>query len=140
SQTDMDPVTFPRIRRISGFTRGSSRTAALLAIVILIWTSLLGAQGPSEYQVKAAFLLNFTKFIDWPADAFENPGAPFTICILGDDPFGSDLDQLVEEETVKGRKLAVERLRRISNPKSCQVLFLSRSEKDVSKILAGLGS
>src|SRR5207249_2182220 len=60
--------------------------------------------------------------------------------ILGDDPFGSDLDQLVEEETVRGRKLAVERLRRISNPKSCQVLFLSRSEKDVSKILAGLGS
>ena len=41
-----------------------------------------------EYQVKAAFLLNFTKFVDWPAGAFAGSDSPITICILGNDPFG----------------------------------------------------
>ncbi len=63
--------------------------------------------GPhSEYQVKAAFLLNFTKFIDWPQS---EAGSPFGICIVGDDPFGLVLDQMVEGETFQGRKLAVQR-------------------------------
>jgi hypothetical protein len=111
----------------------------LLAVVFCVFPNLLNAQGPSEYQVKAAFLLNFTKFVEWPASAFENSGSPLTICIFGNDPFGKDIDQLLEGETVKGRRLAVERLRRAPAPKSCQVLFFSRSEKDISKIMTGLG-
>jgi len=71
--------------------------------------------------------------------AFEKPDAPLEICILGDDPFGSAIDHLVEGETVNGHKLAVERLRRAPTPKSCQVLFISKSEKDASGIVAGLG-
>ena len=97
------------------------------------------AEPKLEYEVKAAFLLNFTKFVEWPAAAFEKPDSPLTVCILGDDPFGRTLDQLVEGERVNGRKLAVERIRRHPRPKSCQVLFVARSEKEVPAILSEIG-
>ncbi len=89
--------------------------------------------------MKAAFLLNFTKFVEFPPDAFESPASPLAICVLGDDPFGSALDQVVEGNEVNGRKVVVERLQRVPRPKSCQVLFISRQEKDVSEILHALG-
>ena|SRR5690349_111692 len=96
-----------------------------------------GAAG--EYQVKAAFLLNFTKFVEWPPAAFQDASSPLSICILGDDPFGTVLDQLIEAEVVNGRRLAAQRLRRPPQPKACQVLYISRSEKDVPAIIGGLG-
>ncbi len=85
-----------------------------------------------EYEVKAAFLLNFTKFIEWPAGAFASPDSPFTICILGRDPFGRALDQIVAGESVNGRKLAVRRVGpelRSRKPAKC---FLSTAEKERS--------
>ena len=92
-----------------------------------------------EYQVKAAFLLNFPKFIQWPTTAFEDASSPIAICILGNDPFGATLDHLVEGETVNGRKLVVRRIHHSPAPKSCQVLFIGSSEPDASKVLAGTG-
>jgi hypothetical protein len=91
-----------------------------------------------EYQVKAAYLLNFTRFIDWPPDAFEGPDAPLSICILGDDPFGSTLDQIAGGEVVNGHKVTVQRLKRAPMPKSCGVLYVGGQGKQV-KIPAGLG-
>ena len=91
-----------------------------------------------EYRVKAAFLLNFTKFIEWPANSFADTDSPISISILGDDPFGRTLDQIVEGETVNDRRLVVARIQG-EPPKSCQVLFISKSEKDVAKILTALG-
>ncbi len=79
-----------------------------------------------EYDVKAAFLLNFTKFVEWPPSAFASPDAPLTICILGDDPFGRAIDQLVEGEFVNRHRIAVERIR-TDQPKSCQVLFVGNN-------------
>jgi hypothetical protein len=93
---------------------------------------------PLEYQVKAAFLLNFTKFVEWPASAFDAPESPLAICILGEDPFGSTLDQIVEGEVVKGRKLIVQRLKRMPTPKACQVLFISNTAPEVPKLLSSL--
>jgi hypothetical protein len=75
-----------------------------------------------EYEVKAAFLLNFTKFIEWPPSAFASPEAPLLICIAGDDPFGHAIDQIVEGETVNGHSIAVERIR-TDQQKTCQVLY-----------------
>ncbi len=68
------------------------------------------ADSPVEYQVKAAFLLNFTKFIDWPEAAFASKDSPITICILGKDPFGPVLDEIVQGETVNARKVTVQRI------------------------------
>lgn len=92
-----------------------------------------------EYQVKAAFLLNFTKFIDWPAAAFEAPDSPITICVLGGDPFGGELERFVAGEVVNGRKLAARRIDRAPQPKTCAVLFVAQSEKDPSRFLPVLG-
>jgi len=93
----------------------------------------------SEYQVKALDLFNFTKFVDWPAASFADEHSPFCICVLGDDPFGKFLDQILEGEEINGRKLVIQRIRRVPEQKSCQVLFVSGSEKEVGKTLAPLG-
>jgi hypothetical protein len=79
-----------------------------------------------EYGVKAVFLLNFTKFVDWPPAAFPVADAPLTICILGDDPFGRAIDQVVEGESVNGHKIVVERLR-ADEQKSCQVAYIGNN-------------
>jgi hypothetical protein len=92
-----------------------------------------------EYQVKAAFLLNFTKFIEWPVSAFDTSDSPIVICILGDDPFGNALDQIVAGEVVNGRRIVVQRIKRPPPVKTCQALFIGRQEKEVLKNLSDLG-
>jgi hypothetical protein len=110
----------------------------LLMLPILI-APLWGAdQQALEYRVKAAFLLNFTKFIDWPVSDPPATDTPFAICISGDDPFGAVLDQIVEGETVGNRKIVVRRLHGES-PRACSLLYVSGNQKDVSQILKGIG-
>ena len=97
------------------------------------------AAASKEYQLKALFLLNFTQFVEWPATAFPDAGAPIVIGVLGNDPFGDVLDAVIRGETVKGRPLIVKRSRQIEELKSCHVLFISQSEKErIPAILAGL--
>lgn len=91
----------------------------------------------TEYQLKAAFLLNFTKFVEWPEGDRAAAHSPFAICIYGDDPFGAALDEIVQGELVNGRRLVVRRLGR-SAPESCQVLFFSKSEPKISQVLSAL--
>ena len=93
----------------------------------------------SEYSVKAAFLLNFARFTQWPASAFQNTQSPFSICVLGEDSFGPALDQLVEGESVLGRRVVVQRLRKPPATKACHLLFVGASEKEARRVLAGVG-
>src|SRR5436305_9950672 len=124
------------------YSAGTRRSSAL-SFVLCLSASLCSfpprcaaAEARPEYEVKAAFLLNFPKFIEWPASAFERSDSPLAICIIGDDPFGGTLDQLVENEVVGGRKISLQRIRRPPAPKSCQVLFIGKSENDVRGLLA----
>lgn len=110
--------------------------AALLAVpgVVVAETP---AQTASEYDVKAAFLYNFTKFVDWPPAAFPDP-ASLKVCVLGDDPFGRSL-QSVAGEQVANHKLTVVRTDSLSRPAGCQVLFISHSERErLPQILAAV--
>jgi hypothetical protein len=84
----------------------------------------------SEYQIKAAFLYNFTQFTDWPASTFSATNAPIVIGIVGEDPFGNIMDEVVRGEMVRGHPLVIKRLRADEDLRSCHVLFISRSEKD----------
>jgi hypothetical protein len=107
--------------------------------VLSLWSGLGQTASPAdapslEYKVKAAFLLNFTKFIEWPASQDTDAGAPFTICVLGENPFGPVLDQIIEGETVNGHKLAVRRIGP-SEVKSCKVVYVARNEKNLPKII-----
>jgi hypothetical protein len=92
-----------------------------------------------EYPLKAVFLLNFAQFTDWPTNAFDQPDSPLVIGVLGDDPFGPLLDDVVRGETVNGRKFVVERYRRFEDIKTCHILFISQSEiKRLDKIMESL--
>jgi YfiR/HmsC-like len=87
------------------------------------------AQEPNEYQVKAAFLYNFAKFVDWPAESFADSSAPLIIGVVGTDPFGRALDEAINGKSVSGRQLTVRRLKWGQNLRGCHVLFISSSER-----------
>src|SRR5215469_5649927 len=119
--------------------RGSVGILAFLILALFPMRSARAVSPVSEYQVEAAFLLNFTKFIQWPETAFADADSPFAICILGDDPFGKILDEVVGGESVNGRKLVVRRIKEPPVGKSCQILFVAASESGRS-VLRGLGN
>jgi hypothetical protein len=93
----------------------------------------------AEYQVKAVFLFNFAQFVEWPASAFPQGQTSLVIGVLGQDPFGSYLDDTVRGERVNNRPLTVRRYRRLEEIQTCHVLFVSRSEVErMDQILASL--
>ena len=102
------------------------RTALVL---FLLLPGVAAAQAP-EYDLKAAFLFNFAKFVEWPASAFIHERAPLTICVYGEDPFGSTLDAVVQGERVGERSLLVQRPDSLDDLDECHVLFVCRSEKN----------
>jgi len=85
------------------------------------------AYKPSEYEVKAAFLFNFGKFVRWPADAARD--STFNICVLGRDPFGRKLDALTQGERVDGKSLTVSRIASPTEASACRIVFISSSEE-----------
>jgi hypothetical protein len=98
-----------------------------------------GAETPTEYQVKAVFVYNFSHFIDWPPQAFNAPDQPFVIGILGDDPFGTRVDEAVRGEQIDQHPLSVRRFRTIGEIGDCQILYIGRSEgARLQQILAAL--
>jgi hypothetical protein len=99
--------------------------------LILLCGFLLAAQcvdareaGPTEYQIKAAFLYSLAKFIEWPADA-----GTLNLCILGEDHFGKDIDSIVGK-TVAGKKLSARRIRSAQDIKQCRILFIASLENE----------
>jgi hypothetical protein len=110
-----------------------------LALLLLAGTAL-GAGAPvSEYQLKAVFLFNFAQFIEWPAAALPRDSAPFVIGVLGQDPFGSELDDVVRAESVNHHPLAVERYHSVTEVRDCQILFIAASERaHLDQVLAAL--
>jgi hypothetical protein len=94
---------------------------------------------PSEYQVKAAFLFNFAKFVEWPPESFAGETSPLAIGILGDNPFGSALEGTVQDKTINSHSLAIRQFHSVAEATNCQVLFISASEKKrLAEIFAGL--
>jgi hypothetical protein len=92
----------------------------------------------SEYAVKAAYLYNFAKFVEWPLQAFKTATSPLILCIVGKDPFGDALDAVVNK-TVRERTLVVQRLPRVEKNTGCHILFLSNSESNhLAQVLRGL--
>jgi YfiR/HmsC-like len=128
----------------SGATRLKRSRVGWVALFLLACAACLLANGSaeeaaSEYDVKAAFLLNFAKFVEWPPTAFADADSPIAICILGNDPFGRVIDELVQGETANGRKLTVRRLSEPPGPRVCQIVFAAGPGKEAAKTMSGLG-
>src|SRR5689334_22917442 len=85
------------------------------------------SESPSEYQVKAAFLYNFVKFVDWPAAATDLR-EPITLCVLGKNPFGAELTRAIEGKSVNGHPIATRNIADAVAARSCQVVFVTASE------------
>jgi YfiR/HmsC-like len=114
------------------------RLGILIAIfgMTLNWTSAADAQAgdgdSSEYLIKAGFIYNFAKFVEWPSATFAQPDSPIVIGVLGIDPFGNVLDRIVEDKKIGPRGFVVKRYkwgRDLKDLKDCKILFVSASEK-----------
>ncbi len=139
SQMTHTRVRIPRSTKVRGGSASSVcaprwiRLCAALAIALrLPAPGLLQAEDPpsiDEYRVKAAFLYNFAKFVEWPGQAFKSPGEPFGICIAGANPFGTSLQDMVAGKMVSDRGFAV-RIQPVAQfrPAGCHILFVSAAE------------
>lgn len=109
-----------------------SRRAALVAVFAMMFGAIhsIGQQGkPGEYQVKAAYLYNFGRFVEWPARMAEGNGT-FSICVLGQDPFGLALNSTLADETIHGKSVVAKRIPDLADAVNCRILFISASEAD----------
>jgi uncharacterized protein DUF4154 len=98
------------------------------------------AQTPTEHQVKAAFVYNFVKFVDWPAESFNDDGAPIIVGVIGDDPTCSAIEQAINGKTANGRRLSISRFSSANSLTYCHVLFVGYSQRNnIQKIVATLG-
>ena len=86
------------------------------------------AEAPSEYQIKAVFVFNFSHFVEWQPKEFASATAPFVIGIVGEDPFGPRLDEAVRGERIDSHPLIVQRYRNAGEVGDCQILVIDRSE------------
>jgi hypothetical protein len=116
----------------------------LLAVAVLYFCELplaLLAQNKqaSEYGVKAAFLYNFAKFVEWPPGTLASPKSPITVCVFGTDPFGALLDDIVQGQTIDNHEIVARRTKKLEDLKACQIVFMSKSEiKRLSELLESL--
>ncbi len=116
-----------------------------LTVAAIVWAlvgvSSLYPQGskPTEYQVKAAYLFNFGRFVEWPAKITAAKVNSFAICVLGRDPFGPILDATIAGETIDGKNVVARRISRPQDAVNCRILFISSSEeRQLKEIVAAL--
>lgn len=102
---------------------------------ILLITGGIQAQStvPPEYRVKAVFVYNFTQFIDWPKDAFEFAEEPLIIGVLGNNPFGTNLEEAVESEKVGAHPIQVRYFKDVFELSKCHILYINLSQPDAVK-------
>jgi hypothetical protein len=112
----------------------------VLASLLVAFQVVGHAQTVSEYQAKALYLYNFAKFVDWPVEAFEDSAAPLKLCVLRENPFGSDLEQIVEGKVIAGHAVRIVTVQNGDQVRGCHILFVSRSQsKQSNQILGVLG-
>lgn len=106
--------------------RGIAALAAgvILALAMSANARAAGVPVAGEYEIKAAFLVNFAKFVEWPESASTQPGAPIVICVVGGDPFGPKLDTISAGRQVDGRPIVVRRFNNPDEAERCHILFV----------------
>jgi hypothetical protein len=103
----------------------------ILCLLLAIQRPAVTGSAPvaEEYQVKGAFLLNFAKFVAWPANAFKSPDDPIVICILGQNPFGPALESAAQDVSAGKRSIQVRSIQTFQQLGSCHIVFASSAER-----------
>ena len=117
-----------------GILRHVAQTLPHAAVLVVVW-ALIGASPlhaqqsrPAEYEVKATYLYNFARFVEWPVRAEATKGDSFVICVLGQDPFGPALGAILAGEAINGKSVLLKRISRAQDAVICRILFISSSE------------
>jgi hypothetical protein len=138
--------TFGRQPNIQRHVCPRSRCSFLQFLTVVITSAFFTATGllaqqakPSEYQVKAAYLYNFGRFVKWPAGVAAGKGDSFPVCVLGGDPFGPILDSTLAGEALEGKPVAIRRIAKEQDAADCRILFVSSTEEHhLKEILAAI--
>ena len=124
-------------RRRTTLRLGTWATCLLLLCCMVPQAHAEPENKPTQFEVEAAYLFNFGKFVGWPSGA--QPDSPFLICVIGQDPFGPVLDRTVASETLKNRPVQDKRISRPQDATGCSILYISSSESArLSKILSAI--
>ncbi len=119
------------------------KLARLITAFVVMWACVrippAQAEGSLEYQVKAAFLYNFAKFVGWPRGSFESNSEPLRLCVLGSDPFDGALHAVLKGRTAQGREFDLRFGPEVEQPSDCHIAFLPEArDADVAQILQDL--
>lgn len=120
--------------RLTGDPRIMKQLRLMIAIVMCLSVAFHAhaqssdSDDSSEYLIKAGFIYNFAKLVDWPVNSFAQPDSPIVIGILGTDPFGSIIDRTVGDKKIGNRRFVVKRLKWGMDVRDCNILFVSSSE------------
>jgi hypothetical protein len=112
-----------------------------------VWLLAVGAAfaqpqpaGPDEtnreYAIKAAYIYNFGRYVEWPPASFPDSQSPFVIGVLGSDPFGALLDEIVQSKKIEGRPIAARRFASMAEYRPCHILFVSAAASPEQKLAA----
>jgi hypothetical protein len=107
-----------------------ARVSSYLSILLLLCTVTASAQTSHEFQVKAAFVYNLTHFVEWPSTAFTNSNAPIVIGVLGKNPFGNVLKEMVAGERIGGHPMVVIHFTDVEKAKNCHLLYINLEERN----------
>lgn len=135
-----DPSKYTTVAwRGNGHRACVSRLMAMVVLLSLVESPFLRAQSsPTEYEVKAAYLYNFGKFVEWPNKNTASDSS-FNICVLGQDPFGPTFGATIAGQSIKGKNVLLKRIPKAEDAVSCHILFISSSEEvRLKEILATL--
>jgi len=136
--SNINTISYPSGKRYPG---GPSKLRSFIAFLLLTGHLVSAAQGvPSrEYELKAVFLFNFTQFVEWPASSFSSDQGPIVIGILGKNPFGAYLEEIVSGEKVNGHAVTVQYYNNVEEIKACHVLFINLADiKKTERVVEAL--
>jgi hypothetical protein len=114
-------------KRVTPNRMRSCRKILCSILLLLVLSPATVYPQAGEYELKAAFLYNFTQFVEWPESAFSAPDTPFQLCIVGEDPFGRVLDDIVTTEFVNQHPIVVRRIQNVENTPACHMIFVSEN-------------
>ena len=122
------------MRLRSGRWRGAFCGLRLLLLATACWPGLPAAAAEpastKEYEVKAAFLYNFTKFVEWPEEKFAATNSPIVIGVLGRNPFGTALEEMIKNRKVNGRGIQLKQIDSVAEVPGLHVLFVSNGDSE----------
>ena len=111
------------------FVQRFARATRLVMLFSIACAGTHAVEATQEYKIKAAFLYNFAKFVEWPAERFSSESAPIVIGILGDDGFGEELERIVQDRKANGRAVTIMKLRSTAGADGVHILFVSAGEE-----------